>query len=77
MGKNPAISRNASAAAYWDEIRRSFDAAAAVAEAAAEPAGPDAAAIELSDWADNRERYSKPHVIEKKKSARAASNASW
>jgi hypothetical protein len=23
------------------------------------------------------ERYSKPHVIEKKKSARAASNASW
>src|SRR5947209_4443958 len=24
-----------------------------------------------------RERYSKPHVIEKKKSARAASNASW
>lgn len=54
MGKNPAISRNASAAAYWDEIRRSFDAAAAVAEAAAEPAVPDAAAIELSDWADNR-----------------------
>jgi|HubBroStandDraft_1064217.scaffolds.fasta_scaffold929090_2 hypothetical protein len=25
----------------------------------------------------NQERYSKPHVIEKKKSARAASNASW
>ena len=25
----------------------------------------------------NIERYSKPHVIEKKKSARAASNASW
>jgi hypothetical protein len=24
-----------------------------------------------------QERYSKPHVIEKKKSARAASNASW
>ena len=23
------------------------------------------------------ERYSKPHLIEKKKSARAASNASW
>jgi len=23
------------------------------------------------------ERYAKPHVIEKKKSARAASNASW
>jgi hypothetical protein len=25
----------------------------------------------------NIERYSKPHVIEKKKSARVASNASW
>ena len=24
-----------------------------------------------------QERYSKPHMIEKKKSARAASNASW
>jgi hypothetical protein len=26
---------------------------------------------------ENMERYSRPHLIEKKKSARAASNASW
>jgi len=26
---------------------------------------------------NNMERYSKPHVIEKKKRLRAASNASW
>jgi hypothetical protein len=31
----------------------------------------------LSDSAQFLERYSKPHVIEKKNSARAASNASW
>ncbi len=53
--KNPAISRNASAAAYWDEIRQSFDdAAAAAAEAAAEPAAPDVEDVTLSEWADNR-----------------------
>ena len=28
-------------------------------------------------WPDDSERYSKPHVIEKKKRLRAASNASW
>ena len=32
---------------------------------------------QLLDTALSQERYSKPHVIEKKKSARAASNASW
>ena len=35
--------------------------------------------FELAYWIPDidHERYSKPHVIEKKKSARAASNASW
>ena len=33
-----------------------------------------AAAVALLAY---QERYSKPHMIEKKKSARAASNASW
>ena len=31
----------------------------------------------LAAYVTQQERYSKPHVIEKKKSARAASNASW
>jgi hypothetical protein len=31
----------------------------------------------LCEFRLSQERYSKPHVIEKKKSARAASNASW
>jgi hypothetical protein len=38
---------------FFDGIRTAFFTDAA-SEAAAEPAAPDAVAIELSDWADNR-----------------------
>jgi len=40
-------------------------------------AGAEVAQITAASGAGDRERYSKPHVIEKKKRLRAASNASW
>jgi hypothetical protein len=41
------------------------------------PPAPDSRAAAELALRTYQERYSKPHVIEKKKSARAASNASW